>query len=390
MSDEAVNEQVINEEVSVDDSQAANADALSFDDLDELTDNRSDSDVLKEALDANKEKNEGEEEQPQASEKSEAKEDSEESKEDQEDAEIQEEIKKYMGKYGEDENEIAAETMFKHKVDGEEVDVSLQELLNNYSGKIPFDKRYNELNQEKIQYTKNKEAHDKDVAQVNQYIDTFRSKLQNGDALGALSYFAEFSGMKPYEFRDSLLQQLAPEIDRIRELTSEEYRQEKLKQENEYLSSQKETEAKSREQEQAQWELKKEVANIQQTLNVSEAEFEQAYYALKESDYKGEISPSVVGEYIQYNKSYSRAEEILNQVDPSLLKQSDLVESLQEEIFKYPDWTDQDLREVVQNALGLEQKKASQSVSNKVNSAPKKQVKQQEREKEQYLSFEDL
>ena len=38
MSDEAVNEQVINEEVSIDDSQAVNADALSFDDLDELTD----------------------------------------------------------------------------------------------------------------------------------------------------------------------------------------------------------------------------------------------------------------------------------------------------------------------------------------------------------------
>ena len=57
---------------------------------------------------------------------------------------------------------------------------------------------------------------------------------------------------------------------------------------------------------------------------------------------------------------------------------------------KYPDWTDDQLLEIVREVFGTKTKQISKSVSNKVNSAPKKQVKQQEREKEQYLSFEDL
>ena len=43
-------------------------DSLSFDDLDQLTDGREDSDVLKEAINANKEKSEGEENQSEAKE----------------------------------------------------------------------------------------------------------------------------------------------------------------------------------------------------------------------------------------------------------------------------------------------------------------------------------
>ena len=214
--------------------------------------------------------------------------------------------------------------------------------------------------------------------------------MKNGDPLGALTYFAEFSGMKPYEFRDALLNSLAPEIDRVRGLTPEEYRQEQLKHENTYLQQQKESEANNWKQEQAQWELKKEIANIQETHNIENAEFEKAYYALANSEYEGEINPTVVSEYILHNRAYDKAEHILGTVHSSLQKDSSIVDALQQEIMKYPDWTDDQLLEIVREVFGTKTKQISKSVSNKVNSVPKKQVKQQEREKEQYLSFEDL
>ena len=54
-----------------------------------------------------------------------------------------------MAKQGEEDLELAANTLFKQKIDGEEVDVDLQELLNNYSGKISYDKKFQELSDQK-------------------------------------------------------------------------------------------------------------------------------------------------------------------------------------------------------------------------------------------------
>lgn len=390
MSEEAVNETVINEDVKADDAQASNADALSFDDLDELTDDRSDSEILKEAIDANKEESKGEENQSEAKEESTKEKTSQESKEDEEEAEIQEEIKKYLGKSGDNELEVNADTMFTHKVEGQDVDVSLQELLQNYAGKVPYDRRYQELDVAKKDFNIAKDNYENEVKAVNKYINDFAEKVKGGDPLGALSYFAEFSGMKPYEFKDALINQLAPEVDRLRNLTPEEYRQEQLNSQNEYSEKLHKSEAERRQHEQSEWELKKEIQGLQQTYGIGDSDFENAYYAIKESDYQGEISPQTVVDYIQYNRSYDKAEEILSQVNPELIKQESVVDALQEEILRYPDWTNEQLLEVVKDAFGATQKKVSQSVSNKVQSAPKKQKEKQEREKEQYLSFDDL
>ena len=72
--------------------------------------------------------------------------------------------------------------------------------------------------------------------------------------------------MKPYEFKDALINQLAPEVDRLRNLTPEEYRQEQLNSQNDYSEKLHKNEAERRQHEQAEWELKKEKKELRNEL----------------------------------------------------------------------------------------------------------------------------
>tara|TARA_R100000152_G_C6781197_1_gene215206 strand:+ start:4276 stop:5436 length:1161 start_codon:yes stop_codon:yes gene_type:complete len=386
MSEETVNNvQEIHEEVSTSEGDANKANLMTFDDLDNLTDDRSDKDLLNEAKKLSEEK--GKEDKPQTEVKSEGK--AEEVDAEKKEEEIKE-IKKLLGKYGDDEMEIAAETLFKHKVDGEDVDVSLQDLLNNYSGKVSYDKKFQEFSENKKDFDEYKANYDQDINLINGYINDFAQKLKSNDALGALSYFAEFSGMEPHEFKRQLLDQLTPEIERRTLLTPEQHENERLAEQNEYLQRQQESEAAKRQEEQANEALWSEIRSLQEAHNISDDNFEAAYQELLDSDFNGQITPEAVAEYYVHSTAFVKSEEVLNEINPDLVNDDNIVESLQRVIVENPSFDNNDLIDIVQEVYGNAKKEASKTVSKKVSQAEKKQEIKVSKEKESYLSFDDL
>jgi hypothetical protein len=391
MSEESVNQvQEINEEVSTSDADTSKANLMSFDDLDNLTDDRSDKELLNEAKKVSEEK--GEEDKPESKAESapeEKKVDAEKTEESEEAEEVKE-IKKLLGKFGEEEMELAAETLFKHKVDGEDVDVSLQELLNNYSGKVSYDKKFQEFSESKKEFDDYKVTYDKDIDLINGYINDFAEKLKSNDAMGALSYFAEFSGMEPHTFKRQLLDQLAPEIERMSLLSPEQIENERLAQENNYLQQQQESEANKRQQEQSQGELLSEIKRLQEAHSISDDEFQGAYQELVDGNFDGEITPEIVAEYYVHSAAFSKSEAILDQVNPDLVNNDQIVESLQKVVVENPSFDDNDLLEIVQEVYGSSKKQASKAVSKKVAQAAPKQATEVSKEKESFLSFDEL
>ena len=391
MSEESVNQvQEINEEVSTSDADTSKANLMSFDDLDNLTDDRSDKELLNEAKKVSEEK--GEEDKPESKEQSNAEEkkvDAEKTEESEEAEEVKE-IKKLLGKFGEEEMELAAETLFKHKVDGEDVDVSLQELLNNYSGKVSYDKKFQEFSESKKEFDDYKVTYDKDIDLINGYINDFAEKLKSNDAMGALSYFAEFSGMEPHTFKRQLLDQLAPEIERMSLLSPEQIENERLAQENNYLQQQQESEANKRQQEQSQGELLSEIKRLQEAHSISDDEFQGAYQELVDGNFDGEITPEIVAEYYVHSAAFSKSEAILDQVNPDLVNNDQIVESLQKVVVENPSFDDNDLLEIVQEVYGSSKKQASKAVSKKVAQAAPKQATEVSKDKEEYFSFDEL
>jgi hypothetical protein len=370
--------QEINQEVDLAPEANENASVLSFDELDQLTDGREGAELLSESK---------KESTPKEN-KSDSKEAGDAKEVDVAEEAIEEEIKKILAKQGESDVELYANTSFKHKVDGEEVDVELQELLNNYSGKVSYDKKFQEFSSERKDFETYKETYDKDIEQINGYITNFAQKIKNNDAMGALEYFAEFSGMKPHEFKRELLNQLAPEVFRLNEMSPEQLQAEDLRAQNEYLLRQQESEQKRSQEQQAQRELELEIANAQEAHNISDEDFQNAYQELMDGEFEGNITPAVIADYYVHSQAFSKAEEALTQVDPMLAQQDNILETLQKIVMENPSFDNEDLVEIVQDVYGDIKKTASKSVSKKVE--PKKQAKKDPKSKEDYLDWEDL
>lgn len=383
MSEEATNQvQEVNQEVDVSPDAHEDVGALSFDELDALTDSRSGEEVLSEAKkEISGKENKSEPKEESSGEEVEAKSEEVEEK--------IEEIKKLIAKYGDEEMEVAANAIFKHKVDGEEIDVELQELLNNYSGKISYDKKFQEFSSEKKEFEGYKEDYDTQIKQINSYINDFAAKLKENDALGALEYFAQFSGMKPHDFRRELLSQLTPEIQRRSGLSSEQLQAEELQAQNEYLQQQQESAQTRSQEEQALKDLELEIANVQEAHGIEDEAFKNAYNELVDSEYEGDITPQAVAEYYAHSEAFSRADDVLSSIDPVLANQDQVVESLQKVIMENPSFDNNDLKEIVEEVYGDMLKQASKSVSKKAVT-PKKKETNTSRSKETYVDFDDL
>lgn len=388
MSEEATNDvQEINQEVDLAPEANEDAGALSFDELDSLTDGRTITKVLSEAKKEVKEQAEKNESKPKAEDHDEEA-DKGPKKEETEEEAFEEEIKRIMAKQGEEELELSANTLFRQKVDGEEVDVDLQELLNNYSGKISYDKKFQEFSSQRKEFEGEREEYNKQIENINKYINGFADKLKNNDALGALSYFAEFSGMKPHEFQRELLSQIAPEVERRAIMSPEELKNEELQAQNEYLLKQQESAQVQSQEQQALKELEMEIVNVQEAHGISDEAFENAYNELMDSEYEGDINPQAVAEYYMHSEAFSRADDILSSISPQLADQDQVVESLQQVIMENPSFDNNDLKEIVEEVYGDMIKQASKTVSKKA--APKETKKKESRSKESYVDFDDL
>ena len=383
MSDEAVNTtQEVNQEVDLAPEAHQDAGALSFDELDSLTDGRDEEKVLSEAKKTiTAEENKSESKEESSGEEIEAK--------SEETEETIEEIKKLIAKHGDKELEIAANAIFKHKVDGEEVDVELQELLNNYSGKVSYDKKFQEFSNERKDFTDYKNDYDAQIEQINGYINNFANKIQQKDALGALEYFAEFAGMKPHDFRRELLNQITPEIQRRSQLSPEQMQAEELQAQNEYLQHQQESAQQRYSEEQALRDLQSEIANVQEAHGISEEAFREAYNELVESEYEGEINPQAVAEYYIHSEAFSRADDVLLSISPILADQEQVVESLQKVIVENPSFDNNDLKEIIEDVYSDFLKETSKSVSKKAD-APKEQKSKTSQSKQNVVDWDDL
>lgn len=397
MSDEVVNlDQEIIEDVSADSVNVEDAANMSFDDLDSVTNNEGETAL--ESIAEGYEQRKAEKNQPQDEGESESEEVEASSEEIKEEAEIEEQtqesveedIKKILGRQNEEDVELASTTTFRHKVDGEEVDVELQELLNNYSGKVSYDRKYQELAENKKEFETFRTSYDKDIEDIYTVLDNFKTSMQNKDAMGALHHFAAFAGMKPYEFKQEMVRSLAPEVMRMSKLSEEQLQSERLQAENDYLRLQQESEQAKLQNHQAQQEIVKQIREIQEAHGISDDDFVESYNELKASDYEGVIDAKAIATYHTGKISFSKATNILNEVNPRLAEDDTIVDSLQTVILENPSFDDNDLLEIVNQVYGEFKETTSKTLSKKAPAKKKERVEPPKPKIENVLDWDDL
>ena len=390
MSEEVSNSvQEVNETVELAPEAHENAEALSFDDLDSLTDGRSDRDLVKEISKKPNEQKESKKaptpEENQLSDQT--------ASDGETEQEIQQEIKKILAKQGEKDMELDSTTMFTHKVDGQDVNVDLQELLNNYSGKVSYDQKFQELAEQRKIAEQEYAEYNEFVDQYEHYMGKISEHLENNNTLGALEVWAESTGVEPHQFKRELLAALSPEIERRSLLSEEELKAEDLAAQNEYLSRQAEQQQTQMLEVQEMQEVANEIRAVQEQYGIDDQDFRDSYDMLSEQEGfdQIEITADMVGRFHSELHAYNTAAEILESTNPTLVDNDEVLDNLQQIIVDNPDFTEQDIVDIVNEVYGGIQKKASKSVSKKIsNNVPKEIEKPSDRAYEDYVDWEDI
>lgn len=307
-----------------------------------------------------------------------------ESKEEKAKEELPEDIKKLTAKFGDSDLEIPADALIPHKVDGEETQVPLQELLNNYSGKVAWDKRFQELDTERKAYKSEKEL-------VERYVTDFAKLAEGDDKMAAMEYLAQFAGIDPIQFRRQLRQQVLDKYGNYEQMSEVERKALDQEEELAYHKRQLESEKANKAEQQSRAELESQILSIQKTHDISDDDLMAAYKELEEHvENESEVTPELLDRYIVNKNAWFSAKDIVNEVSPSLLEQDGFVDDVAAMMLENPDLEPADVREVIEN-FTKKQKQPQQKASEKIREQESaKNRAKPKAEYENYFSFEDL
>lgn len=254
------------------------------------------------------------------------------------------------------------------KIDGEDQEVPIQELINNYSGKIAYDKKFTQLDQARQKF-------ESEVKDIEGYINDFAGKMKSNDVLGAFEYFGQFANIPPFMIKEQLLNALQPEMARRAELSPEQLQNEMLYAQNNYLKQLNESESRKREIEQANLELESATNSLRETYSISDSEWKEASKALEQhKDQLGEVTPEVRAEYVLNVRAYDKAESVMASNELQVSGNEQFLDTLAKIALENPDFTDEDLSQIVQESVKVSQKQTiAKKLESKIEKAkPKK------------------
>ena len=239
------------------------------------------------------------------------KEKADDSKEESEEAEIKKEIerqvKKLKAKIGDSDLEIDEDALFDVKVSGKSERAALKDLINNYSGKVSWDKKFSELGNERNQFYKAR-----DMAN-----EKLKGIFEEQDPEMKLFKLAELTGKDPVEFYKGWHESSIKMLEDYYSMNEDQRRAKLLEAENKFHKSKADKLESERKQEIERAQFQQKVSQLKAEAKVSDDEFEQSAAALKDI-YKNpeevkalglpeQFSPEAVIVAIQKDKIYGSA-----------------------------------------------------------------------------------
>jgi hypothetical protein len=231
-------------------------------------------DESEEEEDSEEDSDEEEEEKEKESEEDEEK--SEEDKEKEEKA--KKDSKKLRMRMGNELFNVDSEATFKVKVDGELMEVPVQELINNYSGKTAWDKKFTEIGKEKKVLETEKAQILSQKQELSEHVKKAIAPLKDKDAnpLDSLMYLVEISGEDPYTAYRRIMEANLEEISTLMDMTETERELHFHKKKDELHSSIARKRQEAQQKEQTFKQVVQKVDQLRQSFNVSEDDFVDA------------------------------------------------------------------------------------------------------------------
>lgn len=220
------------------------------------------------------------------------------------------ETKKAKYKLGDKELDLEETATFKHKVNGQDVEVSVKDLLDNYSGKVAWEKRFSDFDKERKSYQSK-------TAQNEQMI---KKIFAEQDPELRFYKMAELSGKDPLEVRRKYLEDNMNLLEKWNLMSDDERKADELAFENKILKAKSQAHESRESQRQATEHLDREVKGIMASQKIEQQDFVKRYdelvdYISKASNpeerkalEKQMLNPKFIAETIVKDRLWNAAE----------------------------------------------------------------------------------
>lgn len=263
--------------------------------------------------------------------------------------------------HGEETYEVFPSANVPMKIDGEKASVPLQELMQNYSGKVAWDKRFNELNQEKQSFKTELRKFQEEKSFVDERINHFYD-LSKDDPIKAFEVLCDMSGKDSLEFQKNFRDNLVKRYEEYYNMDDLSRREFDLSERERYLEGKKEAESTKGERERA---IKAEQERIQGTLetfNIDQDRYFDVRDELVKSAPDATIEPMHV---VRYERALA-AQELVREVRPDKAEDTALLGELAAVMVQNPSFTQDDLREILKEIWKDVPTDTSKTLSKKV------------------------
>jgi hypothetical protein len=214
------------------------------------------------------------------------------------------EVKPIKAKAGDKELELLPDTQIPVKVAGEPGIATLQDLRDNYAGKVNWDRRNNELSGREKKFNEEYEL-------INTRLSESMEAAKSGDSDKFINLLANFSGADPMEVRQQIMAPLIEMADRLSQMTEEEraaflkdQELETYKQGYEHSKAEKEQRARV-----DAWHNK--ANDLRESLNISREAWESAQAAVTQQGDPLETEPERIAEYHVSMEAYNVLREVI-------------------------------------------------------------------------------
>lgn len=267
-----------------------------------------------------------------------------------------EEVKKLSAKFGDDSIDIPADAVLKHTVDGEEVEVTVQELLNNFSGKEAWDKKFTELGQDKREFSIEKNNYEVEKNDLVGKVNHFVESVSKQDVKGALEGLGKITGANPIDLRRDFLQLMSNEARAYFQLEPEAQKELDMKLENDYYKDREEHSRQEASADQSFSEVENDVLKLQVKHGISNERLVQLQDELQDKSI--DLSLEALEQQYLNNAALDKASSLLEQVDPALKNESSYIDQVQSFMLQNPDLSEADVVDSIKEAFGTVNKQA--------------------------------
>lgn len=224
-------------------------------------------------------------------------------------------------KNGAEETELPTAAEIPVKINGQETNVKLEELISNYSGKKAWSDEFGKLGAEKQKF---KQERDVVVGKLGEMFEAAKT-----DPMAGFMKMAEMAGMDPMAWRKDFLDALQPALEKRLEMSDAERRAADAEAEAAFYRSQTQKRQESERHDAEFKQFEAQVHSMLQQNGLSQTEFEAGYLNLEKAvsqglfkPASGQITPDDVIRVVATEKVLDAAETALDSLELGLDEQT--------------------------------------------------------------------